>query len=282
MSADSRRMQGSEPPDSPGAMSRLEELLADRALQGLSVEEEKELDELLARAGELDAEAFDRAAAAIDLALGEQSFEPMPASLRNRIAASTSLSSTQFRTAHHRAIAEHARSAGGTLSSTKRSTFILWSGWVAAAAAVLLILYIVELRKPTPKLGTAIPIASVDGARDKMTMPWKPTDDPDGKNVRGEIVWSNEMQCGYMRFAGLPKNDPTKRQYQLWIFDSNQDEKFPIDGGVFDVDSSMGDVVVPINAKLKVMWPKMFAVTEEKPGGVVVSAREHVVALAQT
>ena len=122
---------------------------------------------------------------------------------------------------------------------------------------------------------------AVASANDKLAVAWKPTNDPAGQNVHGEIVWSNKLQSGFMRFAGLPKNDPKQRQYQLWIFDANQDDKYPIDGGVFDVDSTSGDVIVPIHAKLKVVSPKMFAVTEEKPGGVVVSAREHLVALAQ-
>jgi hypothetical protein len=38
---------------------------------------------------------------------------------------------------------------------------------------------------------------------------------------------------------------------------------------------------VPIHAALPVRAAKAFAVTVEKPGGVVVSAREHVVLLGQ-
>jgi hypothetical protein len=39
--------------------------------------------------------------------------------------------------------------------------------------------------------------------------------------------------------------------------------------------------VVPINAKIRVTEPTMFAVSIEKPGGVVVSKREHIVATAR-
>ena len=70
-------------------------------------------------------------------------------------------------------------------------------------------------------------------------------------------------------------------QYQLWIFDAKQDERYPIDGGVFDVDPQSGDVIVPIRAKLHVVDPKMFAVTVEKPGGVVVSSRDRIALLAK-
>jgi hypothetical protein len=53
-----------------------------------------------------------------------------------------------------------------------------------------------------------------------------------------------------------------------------------VDGGVFDVDRETGDVVVPITARLKVVEPTLFAVTIEKPGGVVVSKRERIVVTA--
>lgn len=81
-----------------------------------------------------------------------------------------------------------------------------------------------------------------------------------------------------MRFRSLAVNDPTKEQYQLWIFDKNQSEATPIDGGVFDITES--DAVVPIDAKLRVNDAYLFAVTIEKPGGVVVSSRERLPLLA--
>lgn len=276
MSADSRRGPGG---DTSQPIDRLEELLADRALQGLSPEEERELAELLSKSPDVDADAFDRAAAAIDLALGEQRFEPLPARLKSRVAASASLSSTQIRSAHHRAIAETARPAGQQLSPVARSSFLLWSGWTVAAAAILFMVYIARVRLRPGDTTNFLDV--IEAANDRLAVAWKPTEDPDGKNVHGELVWSNTLQSGFMRFAGLPKNDPSQRQYQLWIFDANQDERYPIDGGVFDVASTAGDVIVRIQAKLRVVSPKMFAVTEEKPGGVVVSAREHLVALAQ-
>jgi hypothetical protein len=276
MSADSRQGRSGETSE---PMDRLDELLADRALEGLSPEEQRELDLLLSKSSDVDAEAFDRTAAAIDLALGEQRFEPMPARLRERVAASASLSSTQIRSAHHRAIAETARPAGARLSPIARSSFVLWSGWAAAAAAIVLMVYIVRVRLRPSESRNLLDV--IEAESDKITVAWNGTNDPDGKNVHGEIVWSNKLQSGFMRFAGLPKNDPTQHQYQLWIFDKNQDDKYPIDGGVFDIASTTTDAIVPIRAKLNVVWPKMFAVTEEKPGGVVVSAREHLVALAQ-
>ncbi len=83
-----------------------------------------------------------------------------------------------------------------------------------------------------------------------------------------------------MRFRGLAALDPKKAQFQLWIFDKSRDDKFPVDGGVFDVDPTTGDVIVPITAKLHVDKPALFAITIEPPGGVVVSKREHIVLTA--
>jgi hypothetical protein len=266
--------------DTPISIGRLEELLADRALQGLSLEDERELDQLLAKAGDIDADAFDRAAAAVDLALGEQRFEPMPAALSQKIAAHTVLHSSQIRTARHSALAESARGARDAPAHDTRSTFVAWSGWIAAAAAVLVTVFLAR-RAPesTPPVQASI-VQQLGQAKDRLSAAWKPTDDSASKSVHGDIVWSNALQKGYMRLSGLAKNDPSKQQYQLWIFDKNQDDKYPIDGGVFDIDAATGDVIVPIDAKIKVVSPKMFAVTTEKPGGVVVSAREHIVALA--
>ena len=84
-----------------------------------------------------------------------------------------------------------------------------------------------------------------------------------------------------MTFRGLPANDPTRTQYQLWIFDQNQDERHPVDGGVFDIAPGSSEAVVPITAKLAVHTPTLFAVTIEKPGGVVVSSRQRLVLAAK-
>ena len=82
-----------------------------------------------------------------------------------------------------------------------------------------------------------------------------------------------------MRFANLAPNDPKLSQYQLWIFDKQRDEKYPVDGGVFDVTAT-GEVIVAISAKLPVGDAVLFAVTVEAPGGVVVSKRERIVVTA--
>ena len=94
----------------------------------------------------------------------------------------------------------------------------------------------------------------------------------------GDVVWSLESQEGYLSFQGLPVNDPNVEQYQLWIIDPSRD-KHPIDGGVFDIVSN-GTSIIPIDAKLAVVNPQAFAITVEKPGGVVVSEQKRLPLIA--
>ncbi len=83
------------------------------------------------------------------------------------------------------------------------------------------------------------------------------------------MVWNNAEQTGYLRIHGLAVNDPSKMQYQLWINDAARPSYALVDGGVFDVHGT-GEVIVPIDAKIEVFRPNLFAVTTERPGGVVV------------
>lgn len=109
---------------------------------------------------------------------------------------------------------------------------------------------------------------------------WAPGGDPAGRDVEGDVVWDARTQTGYMRFVGLRRNDRSNEQYQLWIFDARRDQRYPVDGGVFDVDDA-GEAVVPIRARLPVGSPLMFVVTLERAGGVVVSDRSRLVVVAR-
>jgi anti-sigma-K factor RskA len=115
---------------------------------------------------------------------------------------------------------------------------------------------------------------------ESLKLNWGATKDPLAAGVSGDVVWDPVTQQGYLRFVGLPKNDPQVHQYQLWIFDATRDKRYPVDGGVFDVPANATEVLVPIHAAITVRMAKAFAVTVEKPGGVVVSGREHILVLA--
>jgi hypothetical protein len=151
--------------------------------------------------------------------------------------------------------------------------------WMACAAA-LLVAFSFWNSKPNVQLASSLTEmrSKLMDAPDLIKVPWSDGKHPFPKQVDGDVVWSNELQSGYMRFVQMPSNDPTEHQYQLWIIDPERDDE-PIDGGVFDI-STESEVIVPINAKLPVLKPVAFAITIEKPGGVVVSTQERLPLLA--
>jgi hypothetical protein len=115
-----------------------------------------------------------------------------------------------------------------------------------------------------------------------LRRPWRAGNDAAGFTVSGDVVWDPRSQTGFMRFVGLRRNEPNAEQYQLWIFDARRDDRYPVDGGVFDISGAKQGDVIPIRAALRVGVALTFAVTIEKPGGVVVSDRSRIAALADT
>ena len=179
--------------------------------------------------------------------------------------------------------------------ANKPSRAPMIAAYLAAAAAIALAVgAVLWARQQEPKVitkevekvvmpSTPTPIEAraqlLATANDVTTLAWTATEDPAAKGASGDVVWSESQQRGFMRFVGLAVNDPKQLQYQLWIFDKHRDQAFPVDGGVFDITPA-GEVIVPISAKLPVGEPVLFAVTVEKPGGVVVSKRERIVVTA--
>jgi hypothetical protein len=98
--------------------------------------------------------------------------------------------------------------------------------------------------------------------------------------LTGDVVWSTRLQDGFLRLQGLPANDPTVTQYQLWIVDPERDAQFPVDGGVFDVPSGGGEALVRFSPRLPISKPTVFVITRERPGGVVKSQNAKPVAVA--
>lgn len=283
---------------------RLFELLTDETLFGLDERESAELDELKKQFPEWANDvSFELAAAKINLT-GLDKSESLPANLRAKIisAAEDFFSDTETSPnvvafpVKAREIA--ALPVGGAFENSRerKQPFWQWLGWGVAAAACLALA--VNLwtsgasRSPTevvrnpPTIQTPTPELSatqkreqlITSARDVVQTNW--TAPKDEKQILGDVVWSGERQAGYMRFRGLPPNDPNLESYQLWIVDETQNPTTPISGGVFDVGAN-GEAIVPINAQIKVRKPKIFAVTKEKPGGVVVSKQKEFMAVAK-
>ncbi len=254
---------------------RLSELLVDRATEGLDPAAEIELREMLALGASFDPDAYELAAAAVHLTSAFP-LQAMPAALEQ-------------------AIRRQAEQFFGETKAAPRTRVLPFEPrppapsrhllpWTIAAASLLFAVagwwpesQPVE-RDRAPAVAAKPSLAEVLAAADVRVIPWSATADPAGQGAGGDVVWSTRLQAGFMRFENLAPNQPRDAQFQLWIFDRNQDERYPIDGGVFDVGP--GAAVVPIDAKLVVAAPTLFAVTLEKPGGVVVSSRERLVLLA--
>jgi hypothetical protein len=275
---------------------RIMSLLADRATQGLSQEELSELKELLQKYPQWDNPYFDLTAAAVNLTDIEID-EPPSDGLRQRIMAnafqyanSTQAETEQERSAQERSISKLQkinRENAGTdtvIKFPQKSARLQMMGWYVAAACLLL-----AVLGWWPRLTQKAEPVNLFELRQKLLAEswdviktdWKPVNDQGADRISGDVIWSNAKQQGFMRFTGMPVIDPKVGEYQLWIFDANQDEKFPVDGGVFEVNQQTGEVIIRINAKLKVSQPTLFAVTIEKPGGVVVSKRDPIIAVAK-
>ena len=143
-------------------------------------------------------------------------------------------------------------------------------GWATAAALALMLFagsIIDRTPQPVSPFDARDALLAVDGT---VTIEWAPPDAANYASVSGDVVWNDERQEGYMLLTGMPVNDPAESQYQLWVVDPGRDAN-PVDGGVFDIPRGVAQVVIPIDAKLSVNTPAAFAITREKPGGVVVS-----------
>lgn len=141
---------------------------------------------------------------------------------------------------------------------------------------------IAQLIPPDPEQARAMRQRLLDEAHDVVTVNWQSWDNPAMVGVAGDVVWSDQRQVGFLRFTGLPRNDPSQSQYQLWIVDGTRGMEQRISGGVFDI-SREGEVIIPIDPGLAVKTAAAFAVTVEQPTGTWVSdmGRKAVIAAVE-
>jgi hypothetical protein len=284
------------------------DLLIKQVTEGLSPAEQRALDVLDSEVASAYARDLERAAAAVILAGGSNE-QRLPAGLAETLARQASqhfasadkvadlgVARTAAQAAAQAAASGDPRSAARAAPRTNRYGAY---GWLAAAACLVLAIFgwerspspppVVQVVTPPPAVSTppveptpATPAeerAALMAKSDSLKISLGATKDPAAAGMTGDVVWDPATQRGFLHFSGLAANDPSVHQYQIWIFDAGRDKRYPVDGGVFDVPANAADVVIPIRAALMVRKPAAFAVTVEKPGGVVVSGREHVVAL---
>ncbi|HMJ08049.1 MAG TPA: anti-sigma factor [Pyrinomonadaceae bacterium] len=261
------------------------DLLTKQAVYGLSDAETKQLRDLERKLGGENAGSFEATAAMIAI-IGVDLRDQMPAHVRAKI---SDAADEYFDSLAAPAVTDKR----AVIRTRPQRSFMDWFGWAVAAAACVALAFNIyftrveptvgQIDVPTPRPEEKLTSAQMrerlmETAPDLMRASW--SGGKEFASVSGDVVWSDRMQAGYMRFTGLPANDSSLETYQLWLFDENQGDKTPIDGGTFDV-SANGEVIVPITAHLRAKNPKMFAITVEKPGGVVVSKREKVAAIAK-
>jgi len=286
------------------------DLLVKQVTEGLSPAEQRALDVLDSETASAYSRELERAAAAVTLA-GSAKEQPLPPALAERLALQASehfasITEVTDLGAARNAAADAARASVRPVArpaarpAARHNRFGAY-GWLAAAACLVLAIFGWQ-RSPSPPVApvaavvtvpptiaplpekVAPPTAAEERAEllaksDSLKTSLGATKDPAAAGVTGDVVWDPATQRGFLHFAGLAANDPAVHQYQIWIFDAGRDKRYPVDGGVFDVSANAAEVVIPIRATLMVRKPAAFAVTVEKPGGVVVSGREHVVAL---
>jgi len=275
------------------------DLLTKKAIYGLDAAEQAQLDAMDPGNAELEFNSLEMAAAAISM-MGAADDEPMPASLRSKIIADANafvVEQNEQTVAWPPTTNDDDKGYVTDVEEKSSGSWLGWLGWASAAVACIALalnLWFTRVQPgPGPEIAKAPPVETprtlspaelrdemLRAATDTIKATWAVGNVKELTQVVGDVVWSDQKQAGYMRLKGLPVNDATKEQYQLWIFDKNQDKATPIDGGVFNV-SAEGEVVIPINAKIAAASPEMFAITVERPGGVVVSKRGKIAALAK-
>ena len=258
------------------------ELIAGRALGDLTSEEIAKLEELDSESFKEELDELEATLAAVQIALLRDSSE-IPTYLQAKIQTTAKDYVGQTAIIDQSSSASLRREGPSPIKHSSSSVFHAREAfaWISAAAALILSVGIYlagrpEQPKPLSLLDSRTSL--LDTAADLVQVNWQNGPTPFSNLVEGDVVWSNSRQEGYLTFNGMPVNDPTLEQYQLWIIDPNRDDE-PIDGGVFDITES-GMVVVKITPKLRVLSPQAFAITIEKPGGVVVSTQERLPLLA--
>jgi len=285
---------------------RLLELLADKTIFGLSEKELMEFEKLKDNFPDWEEDiSLELTAAMIGLSYLDTN-DDLPANLRAKIFANAenffslndeSRKTLNFNQQANKTIGSLAtsQSVGEVAAVEPKSSAWQWLGWAFAAAACVALavnLWLTQFQKPTEiskipeTIQTPTPELSIGQKREQLLASATdvvqiPLADPKNeKEILGDMVWSNSQQKGYARFRGLPANDIANETYQLWIVDETQNLKTPISGGVFDI-KGIEETIVPINAQLIVKKPKMIAISKEKPGGVVVSEPDRIVAVAK-
>ncbi len=258
-------------------MNRLEELLLDEAVEGLDLTPKRELSSLLQEDKSIDPDGFMRTASLLQLGLLKRDHtaqRKLPDTLKKGLVdqGKAALAHRNDPTADLMPERPDSPRPIQAQRNNARKNLLASAGWLLAVGFAVAF---IVLRGDPPLAQDAgieprAQLAELLRDEKTITAPWAAAQQSGYADIRGEVVWNNQRQLGFLRLAGLPMNDSQAMQYQLWIIDPTRDTH-PVDGGVFDVTQNQGETLVPIKAKLRIIRPQAFAITAEKPGGVVVS-----------
>ncbi len=290
--------------------SRIDELLADRAVSRLDDGDAAELQRLLHAAGRAEDESLDLAAAALDLAMHPAELN---AELPARLLAELDHDGAAWCAGVNAAGESVAGRIGpevhvhGRETRSMRTPMVMgkrylrdWSGWMAAAACLAFGVYAWNNRASVNP-GASKPItAGIGGelveslkvkALDRINH-WfnsgsevevvslgtaKPEASP-GDVSLGEVFWNKCDRNGVLRVTGLPPSKPDQ-VYQLWVYDRSRDTRYPVEGGRLRVEEGQTKVVIPIDPHMPVDDATLFAVTIEPERGTVVSQGEMLIGI---
>lgn len=259
--------------------SRLDELQADAALWGLDDAEEQELAEALRQAGVERDDSWERGAAVMTVALQADVPGGPSEALLQRLRQSAPIGVAEPGVANPSPSLATPSLSTPSLAPGTAAPRQWWQPNTLLAAALLLLSAVIWWTGDASDGATAIAPTELRKellqVGDAVSWNWS------GGAPQGDVVWHAPSQRGTMRFRGLPANDPSKRQYQLWIVDGKRNAAHPVDGGVFDVPAGQAEIVIPIDPKIFVHDAQAFVVTVETAGGVVVSDRKEIVVLAK-
>lgn len=220
------------------------------------------LDDLLDQGKHADADSLlENELADIHAALAERDLQAMPPEVRARLAVQV----------------DRAFDAA-TPPMQARGSFQWWRSagiaWAMAAASFVAMFLLLLTRDNRPES----PESTEDEQVESSGQGWIRVALNPGRDAYsqadGWIEWNTRTQQGVLVITGLPENDPARSQYQLWVVDPLRDPDYPVDAGVFDFaipQSGAAVVRIPFKPRLPVVLPRAFAVTLERPGGVVKS-----------
>ena len=240
-------------------LNNLLDLLATRSCQSLSYNEELELNHLLDEFPEYTPDYFEDIAALADSTMyvhDEQNLSSMPESTKKKII-------NNFRSENE----------GSSILQIFKDIFqtpkLAWA--MTCLLAIGTSMSMIEFRNyETNYRNLPVKKALLEISSDDLIEYNWFAQSNEFCDCSGKVIWSDDGQRGFITLAGLPMNDSSKNQYQIWIVDPNMHAN-PVDGGVFDIVTTESPTIIPINPKLPIGKAKGFAITLEQTGGVVIS-----------